>query len=209
MTWLLPPLLLADVVADLLGGAGKDALRVADDPGQKLVFLVGATIVALGVGCLLAVLRVIFPAPTARADRVVGGLGTGRLLLTGILPIFAIALLGQAAGAGGQATQVAFALVLFVPAIGLTILGAMALVPHLGGRLLGKGDERSPLLRSVVGSVVLVLALAASLLFGEGGLFLFGLLILGWFFSAGLGATLRPRSPQPDPDPVDLGEPRE
>ena len=89
-------------------------------------------------------------------------------------------------GVLGLASLLAAAL----PAGALVLLGASALVPHVGTGMLGGREDRGLLLRAVIGALVLGLAFGAAALVGrEGGASIFGLLIVGWFLAAGLGAT--------------------
>ena len=116
-----------------------------------------------GAGCLLAVLRTVFPGPTRLADGAVGRLGTGRLLLAGVLPAVGVALLGAGAERSGvPGLGLAWGVLLGLPALLLSVLGAMAAIPHLGATLLRGGVDRSLLARSVVGSLTLGLAMVAA-----------------------------------------------
>lgn len=148
-------------------------------------------VVFAGVGCVFLVIRVILARPTARADEALGALGTPRLFLTGVLPLIGAALLGHASEAGGQATQIAFALLVGLPLALLVLLGGAAAVPHLGRQVLRGRREPTLLAAAIVGALVLGLAGAAAGVLGkEGGLAILVLLVASWFLGAGLGAVL-------------------
>ena len=167
----------------------------APGPGKVLAIVLLAILFAIGIGCLVALLRVVFPGPARKADAALQRLGTGRLLLTGLLPTVGIALLGAAAGATHvQALVAVWAVVLLLPAALLMIVGALAAVPHLGAALLKGREDRSLLARCVVGTVVLGFALGASAALKPLGL-LVAMIVAGWFLGAGLGVVFRPASP--------------
>ncbi len=185
-------LLLVPAWAEEATSATAGAAPATPPLGHVVSALLVGAFAAAGVGCLLAVLRIVFPHPTATADRAVSRLASGRLLLTGILPALGVGLLGQAVGhAGVPFLGGAYALVVLLPAAALALLGAMAAVPHLGRGLLGAGHDRSLLVSVVTGALVLTLAGAAAVVLGRaGGAALFGLLVGGWFLGTGLGAAL-------------------
>ncbi len=187
-----------------LASADGDLAQVSRDPVRGLAGVLLVALILVGVGCLLGVLRIVFPGPADRADRAVARLGSLRLLVTGVLPLLGMTLLAYATQFGGEPAEVAFTLVVLLPAGALTLLGASALVPHVGGGMLGR--QRSLLVRAVVGAVVLGLAFGAAAMLGrQVGISLFALLVLSWFFSAGLGAVLAPR----DLPPAEIDDPPE
>lgn len=184
-----------------LAAAGEDLAHATRDPLRVLAGVLLAGLALAGVGCLLAVLRLVFPGAAARADAGIRRLAPGRLLATGILPVVGIVLIGRGSEVGGEATQVAYLLLFLLPAAGLVLIGASALVPHVGGGVLGGRPDRSLLVRSVVGALVLGLAFGAAALLGrEAGAAIFGLLLLGWFFSAGFLVLGRRKTETPSKD---------
>lgn len=183
------------VLAPLLlfvGTAGPALAEEAEKPrpGQILLWVLVAVVVVASSGCLLAVLRVIFPGPAAKADAAVKRLTTGRLLLTGLLPLVGAGLLGMAAQATGvEAVEVVYAIVIVIPVALLVLVGSMAAVPHLGAGLLRGGEERSLLVRSITGALVLGIGVGViGAAVRELAPFL-GLIVFGWFFGAGLGTV--------------------
>ena len=178
--------------------AAEDAAPQAQahEPGKVLAIVVLALLFAIGIGCLVAVLRIIFPGPVRKADAALERLSTGRLLLTGLLPAVGIMLLGAAAEATHvEALVIVWVVALLLPAALLTIMGALAAVPHLGGALLRYREDRSLLSRCVVGTVVLGFALGASAALQPLIAFV-GTIVAGWFLGAGLGVIFRPASPR-------------
>lgn len=178
--------------------AAEDAVPAAGEPGpgKVLAIVALAILFALGIACLVAVLRVVFPGPVRKADGALQRLSTGRLLLTGILPVVGLALLAMAAEATHvEALVIVYAFVLVLPALLLMILGALAAIPHLGGALLKSREDRSLLSRCVVGTLALGLALGASAALKPLIPFV-GVIVAGWFLGAGLGVIFRPASPQ-------------
>jgi hypothetical protein len=162
--------------------------QAADDPVRVLVVLVLLALGVVGFGCALAVLRVILPHVASATDRSVQAMGTGRLLAMGVLPLVGAALLGAGVGqVGAPVLGWVYLLVVAVPLVLLVLAGAAAGVPHVGGALLLRGEERSPLARSVVGALVTALAMATWVWPPLG--VLVTVLIVGWFLGAGLGAV--------------------
>ncbi|MFV1957941.1 MAG: hypothetical protein ACC662_00875 [Planctomycetota bacterium] len=166
-------------------------------PLDLLAGVVLALVVFAGVGSLLLVLRVIFPRPAAAADRALARLSTGRLLLTGFLPLIGAVLLGMAIGRAGPFVGGVYAVLVLLPLFLLALLGAVAAVPYLGRAVLRPLGEAPPLLvAALLGAIVLGLAGAAVALAGrEAGIVLFSILVGGWFLGAGLGTVLGPRTP--------------
>jgi hypothetical protein len=168
--------------------------------GRALAQIALGALLVAGLGCLVAVLRTIFPGPTRLADESVRRLGVGRLLLAGVLPSVGIALLGAGAQRSGIAgLPLAWGILLGLPALLLALLGAVAAIPHLGGTVLKGGDARSLLARSIVGALTLGLAiLAAAWAFPPLGPAVLAVLA-GWFLGAGLGVLFLPRTSPPAP----------
>ena len=165
-------------------------------PGEVLAFLGIAILFAIGVGCLLSVLRIIFPGPARKADAAIARLSTGRLLLTGLLPVVGIGLLGAAAHATHiEALEVVWAVGVFLPTALLAFIGALAAVPHLGAGLLRGQKEHSLLARAVVGSLALCFALGAAAALQPLVHFV-AMIVLGWFLGAGLGVIFKPKASQ-------------
>jgi len=180
--------------ADEAAQAAPEAHR----PGQVLAAVLLAIVLTVGVGCLLAVLRVIFPGPARLADAGVARLDTGRLLLTGLLPVVGAGLLGAAAEATHvQALVVVWCVVILLPIALLMLVGAMACVPHLGAGLLKDGEQRSLLARAITGALVLGLASGAAAALRPLAPFV-GVILAGWFLGAGLGVVFRPREAPED-----------
>jgi hypothetical protein len=185
----------APVEAD---AAAAETTETADEPGRtpptpwQIVAIVLLVLVLLvATGCFLAVFRVIFPVPTELADVAVRNLGTGRLLVTGLLPVVGAGLLGAAAAATGPVGGAIWGVLIGLPALILMLVGAAAAVPYLGAAVLRGGSERSPLTQVVVGAVVLGLAIGAG--FASHVLAPFVLVVVfGWFLGAGLGVVFRP-----------------
>lgn len=165
-------------------------------PGEVLAFLGIAILFAIGIGCLLAVLRIILPGPARKADAALARLSTGRLLLTGLLPVVGIGLLGAAAHATHvKALEIVWAVGLFLPTALLAFIGALAAVPHLGAGLLRGSREHSLLARAVVGSLALCFALGASAALQPLVHFV-AMVVVGWFLGAGLGVIFKPTTPE-------------
>jgi hypothetical protein len=177
------PALAADEAA---AGPGKDPLHA-------LAAIVLVFFVSIAVGCALAVLRVVLPGLARAADASLEGLGTARLFLMGVLPLIGAILLAQGAHALGLPALVwVVGLGVALPVALLLLLGALAAVPHLGGRLLASSaGERSLLVRASVGGLALGLAGVTWLLPPLGALVT--LLVAGWFLGAGLGTLFRHR----------------
>ncbi len=189
-------LLVLTAVPVLAGDEAGAPASQGTGPGQALAGVGLGVLLVVGLGCLLAVLRIIFPGPARKADAALERLSTGRLLLTGLLPVVGIGLLGAAAEATHvEALVVVWVVALLLPAALLMIVGALAAVPHLGAGLLRSRDDRSLLARSVVGALVLGLALGASAALGPLVHFV-GMIVAGWFLGAGLGVIFRPASPR-------------
>lgn len=200
----LATVLTALVLAAPVAWAAGEAAEAAAEPGPGKVLAIAllAVLFAVGTGCLVAVLRVVFPGPAAKADAALERLGTGRLLLTGLLPVVGIGLLGAAAAATHvQALTAVWAIVLFLPAALLMLVGALAAVPHLGGALLRTREERSLLARSVVGTVALGLALGATAAVPPLVHFV-AMILAGWFLGAGLGVVFRPAAASEEAAPT-------
>ncbi len=183
------------------GEAADEAAAPASDVpptlGQVLVGVILGLFLVAGVGSLLGLFRVMFPGPTRAADAAVLRLGTGRLLLTGVLPIVGAGLLGVAAEAtGSEAVQIVWGIVFGLPAMILIAVGGLAVVPHLGGRLIARspGQERSVLAKCVAGALVLVLAIGTLGWAAKPIAPIIGVLVAAWFLGTGLGTIFRPRS---------------
>ena len=173
--------------------AAKDGTNLDHVFGLLAVLLVGVIVFA-GIGASMAVLRVVLPGLARAVDQSVEGLSTGRMLLTGILPLVGAWLLGAAVHHAGDRTLVgAYALVVLLPLCLLTVTGALAAIPHLGARLLARGEDVSPLRRSLVGGLVVGLAGTTWVLPPLGALV--SLFLFGWFLGIGLSTVFRPREP--------------
>lgn len=200
LAWLALPALAADEAAEATEKAAPHG------PGAILAAVLLAVLVVVGLACFLAVLRVMFPGPTRKADLAVGRLTTGRLLLTGLLPLVGTGLLGWAAEASGvEALGIVWGVVIFLPLAVLSLVGAMAAIPHLGAGLLSRGSERSLLARTIVGSLVLGFALGTvGAALKPVAPFLLAV-VLGWFLGVGLGVLFRPADTVDELDDADLG----
>jgi hypothetical protein len=170
--------------------AGEGGAMKPEGPVEALAAVVLMAILVAGLGCALAVLRIIVPGPARAAENALEELGTGRLLLMGVLPLVGVMALGGAVGAAGvPALHWIFGLLVFIPAALLILLGALGGVPMLGARLLSRREDRSLLSRSVTGALVLGLAMASWVVPPLGALV--SLAVAGWFLGAGLGAVFR------------------
>lgn len=175
------------------------ALPLASGAGEQLatlaLYVLAGLLLSAGFGTAMAVLRVIVPAAATAADRSLGRASTRRLLLAGVLPLLAAALLGRALEAlGSPALLLAYLLLIVVPLALALLLGALAAVPHLGERLWERGTPRSALGRAVGGGVAL--GLAATTLWIQPLFALVGLLLGGWLVGIGLGTVFgRPATP--------------
>lgn len=180
--------------------AVPSALPLAAGAGEQLATLALYVLVGLllsaGFGAAVAVLRVIVPPAAAGADRSLAHASTRRLLLAGVVPLLAAALLGRALEAlGSPALMLAYLVLVVVPLALALLLGALAAVPHLGERLLERGTPRSALARSVGGGVAL--GLAATTLWIQPLFALIALLLGGWLVGIGLGTLLGRPSAHP------------
>lgn len=179
------------------GDAADAAPEKPPTLGQLLVGIVVGLLLVAGIGSLIGLLRVIFAGPARAADAAVQRLHTGRLLLTGVLPLVGAGLLGVAAEAtGSEAVQIVWGVVIGLPVMVLIAVGALAAIPHLGSRLLARGreSERSLLARCIGGALVLILALGP-LVWGVKQIApVVGVLVAAWFLGTGLGTIFRPRT---------------
>jgi hypothetical protein len=160
---------------------------VNPDLANLLAVVLLALVLCVGVGCALALLRVILPGLARAADRSLGGLGATRLFVSGVLPLVgALVLAAVLADAGAPHGLV---LVVWAPLLLLAVGGATAGVPHVGERLLRRGAEASLLARAVAGGLVVGLAMATWMLPPLG--LLVTLLVAGWLVGIGLGLWRR------------------
>jgi hypothetical protein len=152
--------------------------------------------IGAGLGAALALLRVVLPGVARAADRSLEGLGTWRMLLTGLLPILGALLVATAVEASDSAVlRGALGLLVFLPGVLLAVAGAMSGVPFLGRRLLARGEEVGPLRQAMVGGAVLGLATVTFWIKPLG--LAVALLVESWFLGIGLGTLLGRRSPSP------------
>ncbi len=170
-------------------------------PGEMLgavaLYLLVGLVLSAGLGAAVAVLRVILPGPALAADRSLAAAGTRRLLLAGVVPLLALALLGRALEAlGSPGLMVAYLVLAVVPVSLALLLGALAALPFLGERLLERGQPRPLLARCVGGGVAL--GLCATTLWLQPLFALIALLLGGWLVGIGLGCVLGARAAEPD-----------
>ena len=192
----LAALLLLLAVSPALADEGAREASGLDHLLGLLAVLVLGVVLFAGLGAALAVLRVVLPGLARAADRSVEGLSTGRMVLTGVLPLVGALLLGAAVHhAGDRALGAVYALVVGLPLSLLTITGALSALPHLGARLLKEGVETSLLRRSLVGG--LVAGLAGTTWARPPLGILVSLFLLGWFLGIGLSTLFRRAEPSP------------
>jgi hypothetical protein len=165
---------------------------------HALVVVVLAIVFYAGVGCAIALFRVILPDVARAADRSLAGLRTGRMFVTGVLPLVGAVLVSWGIERGGLPKGIH--LVVWVPILLLVLVGSLAAVPHVGGSLLRGGADASPLRRAVAGGLVTGLALSSWAIFPAAGLVV-SLLLFGWILGIGLGA---PRRRGGDTDSADV-----
>lgn len=170
--------------------AGGDA---GPEPGRLVagLLLVLAVLAAAALAVLL--LRIMLPGLAAVADRALGALGTARLFAQGVLPLVGAALLlrGAREALGEQAAGV-LGLLVGLPLLLALLVGLLAALPHVGGRALARGAERSPLVSHLAGALVLGFPLLLWAVAPPLGL-LVTLLEAGWCAGIGLGCVLGPR----------------
>jgi hypothetical protein len=169
----------------LLAAAPLDAL---------LSLVTGLILAALGfagAGAAVALLRVVLPGVARAADDALLLVSTSRALVSGVLPLVGAMLVSW--GLAGAGLPPAWSLLVWIPVLVLTVLGALAAVPHVGERLLATGASvRSPLARAVFGATAIGLAHATWVLSPLG--LLVSLTTAGWCLGVGLGIVAKGRN---------------
>jgi hypothetical protein len=191
------PAALADESPVKIDWAAHPGAGVAAVAGMVLLFLLAFA----GLGCAVSLLSVVFPSLSNAVDRHARTSSPAWSTLVGVLVALGVGL--AAAGAhrtGWHALGGAVGIALVLPALLLAIAGLLATIPLLGERVLGRrGEDASPLLRAVTGSVVLALAAGAGAAFHPLGI-LVAAAMLGWPLGVGVGALVR-RIRRPPPAP--------
>jgi hypothetical protein len=173
------------LTAALLGAAPLDALL------SLVTGLLLAAVGCAGAGAAVALLRVVLPAVARAADDALLLVSTSRALASGVLPLVGAMLVSW--GLAGAGLPPAWGLVVWLPVLLLTVLGALAAVPHVGERLLAAGASvRSPLARAVFGAWAIGLAHATWVLPPVG--LLVSLATAGWCLGVGLGIVAKGRN---------------
>jgi hypothetical protein len=149
--------------------------------------LVGVLVVGLlfwvGVGCAIALVRIVLPGLAGAADRSLAALSTSRLVVSGVLPIVGALLVTWAIAEAKVLPAVA--LLVWIPLCLLFFAGATAALPRIGERLAKAGGDLSLVRRCVAGALAVGFA-SLTWLFWPLGL-LVTLLLAGWILGAGLG----------------------
>ena len=162
-------------------------------PGAGVAAAFGIAILGIlavaGIGCALCVLRAVFGSVATAMDRQARASSPAVSCLVGTLVGFAAAAAAAGAGHVGGPLAGVVAILLVVPAALLVVAGAVATVPLLAERILGpKGAEASALKRSVIGALVLGLALLGCSLLKPLGI-LMAVVTIGWPLGVGIAAV--------------------
>ena len=183
------------LAAPIAAAEGLEKTDWSQHPGAAVAGAIGIGVAVLlavaGIGCALATIGVILPSLRAAMDRHARASSPAWATVVGVLVGLGVAAAaGGAHHVGSHVVAGIVVLLLVVPAALLGLAGSLATVPLLGERLMGsKGLDASPLKRSVVGSVVLGLAiLASSVVHPLGVLMVAG--TLGWPLGIGVGALV-------------------
>jgi len=180
------------------GGDAPDAGKLL---GVLLAVVLGL-LACVGIGATVLLLRIMLPGIAGAADDAIARLSTKRLILGGVLPIVGAALVAQGIGTTQSETLGAiFLLLVGLPMVIALLVGAMAALPRIGAGALRGGERASPFARCAVGGLVLGLSLVSWALPPLGALV--SLLLLGWFFGAGVGAAIRRSGPTTAPRMAD------
>jgi hypothetical protein len=168
---------------------------------QGLLFGIVVACAVAGIGCMLAVLAVVFPRVAAAVDRQArAGTPTVPLLLGSLVVVGVLAVLSGASHFGGKTGGGLAFLLLGLPALLLLLAGSTATVPLLGERLLGaRGPSRSPLIRAILGAVTLGAAILPTLAGLHFLTVLLGCAVFGWPVGVALASLLGRRGAKSTP----------